>query len=117
MTFSTKRVLVVEDELLVAMTIEDAVVADGHECVGPASSIAGALQLLSERDCDAAILNVFIAGERIDPVCYELVRRGVPFGFATGAGDQDGRWSDIPRIAKPYEDDVLRGLIRQLVVK
>lgn len=117
MAYSGKRVLVLEDEMLVAMALEDAVIAAGHECLGPTSSIAGALALLERNSCDAAVLNIVIAGQRVDPVCTALERRGIPFGFATGldAADDGGPWKHRPRVLKPYDEANIRRLLAQLL--
>jgi CheY-like chemotaxis protein len=80
------RVLIVEDEMLVAMNIEDMLLALGHEVAGLASRLAPALALAGEAEIDAAVLDVNLAGERSFPVADLLDQRGIPYLFATGYG-------------------------------
>ena len=80
------RVLIVEDEMLVAMNIEDMLLALGHEVAGLASRLTPALALAGEAEIDAAVLDVNLAGERSFPVADLLDQRGIPYLFATGYG-------------------------------
>ncbi|HEY0149376.1 MAG TPA: response regulator [Allosphingosinicella sp.] len=80
------RVLIVEDEMLVAMNIEDMLLALGHEVAGLASRLSPALALAGEAEIDAAVLDVNLAGERSFPVADVLEGRGIPYLFATGYG-------------------------------
>ncbi|HEX8668417.1 MAG TPA: response regulator [Allosphingosinicella sp.] len=86
MTERRLRVLVVEDEMLVAMNIEDMLLDLGHEVAGIAGRLAAALALAKETRFDAAILDVNLAGERSFPLADYLSEQGVPFLFATGYG-------------------------------
>jgi CheY-like chemotaxis protein len=107
------RVLVVEDEMLVAMELEEALRSFGCLVVGPASRIRHALQLASEAEIDAAVLDVNVAGEKVFPVAEVLARRGVPFVFATGYGAAgiDGAFRDRPILQKPYPEAALAGAL------
>lgn len=80
------RILIVEDEMLVAMNIEDMLLDLGHEVAGLASRLGPALALAEESAIDAAVLDVNLAGEHSFPVADVLDRRGIPFLFATGYG-------------------------------
>jgi CheY-like chemotaxis protein len=80
------RILIVEDEMLVAMNIEDMLLDLGHEVAGLASRLAPALALAAEAEIDAAVLDVNLAGEHSFPVADLLDKRGIPFLFATGYG-------------------------------
>ena len=80
------RVLVVEDEMLVAMNIEDMLLELGHEVAGIASRVEPALSLAVEGNFDVALLDVNLAGEPSFPVAAVLRQRGIPFLFATGYG-------------------------------
>ncbi|MEJ0011908.1 MAG: response regulator [Bauldia sp.] len=82
-----KRILVVEDEGLVSAMVEDMLAELGALVVGTASTIArGMLLARTIRELDAAILDVNVREERIDPVAEALIGRGVPIVFATGYG-------------------------------
>jgi CheY-like chemotaxis protein len=98
------RLLIVEDEMLVAMNIEDMLLDLGHEVAGIASRLEPALALAREAQLDAAILDVNLAGERSFAVADLLSERGIPFLFATGYGLQgiDERYRGRPVLQKPF---------------
>ena len=97
-------VLIVEDEPIIAFTLEDMLLAAGSSHVLLATRIDEAMRLLGARHFDAAILDVNIHGERSYPVARELQRRSVPFIFATGYGDAEhpDEFSNVPTVTKPY---------------
>jgi DNA-binding response OmpR family regulator len=107
-----KRILVVEDEALIAVMVEDMLIDMGSDVVGPAATIEAALALARAEAIDAAILDVNVRGERIDPVADALMARGVPVLFATGYGEvklASGATATV--IDKPYTQEKLaRGL-------
>jgi CheY-like chemotaxis protein len=78
------RILIVEDELLIAMEIEQMLVELGCAVVGPAPSVAQALAILDREEPDFAILDVNLGPERSTPIAEALRKRGVPFALATG---------------------------------
>ena len=80
------RVLIVEDESMVSMLIEDMLMELGCEVAGTATQIDEALQLIGSQPVDAAILDVNLGGRQTDVVADELVKRSIPFVFATGYG-------------------------------
>ena len=80
------RVLVVEDEMLVAMLVEDMLTDFGCVIVGPASDVEEALGLAANAEMDAALLDVNLSGRPVFPVADLLKARGVPFVFASGYG-------------------------------
>src|ERR1041384_7652891 len=92
------RILVVEDEVLLAMNIEDMLLESGYEVAGIASRLTPALALAREGLFDAAMLDVNLAGEPSFPVADLLAERGIPFLFATGYGLQglDERYHGRP---------------------
>jgi DNA-binding NtrC family response regulator len=81
-----KRVLVVEDELLVAMLVEDMLADAGCVVVGPFARLPAALAAAQMETVDVALLDVNIAGEMVFPVAHTLEERGIPFLFVTGYG-------------------------------
>ena len=113
------RVLVVEDETLIAVVIETTLQALGCEVVGPTSRLDTALQLASDETLDAAILDVSVRGGKIFPVAERLLARGIPFILASGYGD----WTlpehlrDQPRLTKPFSQAELETQIRYLCDK
>ena len=111
-----RRILVVEDEALVAMLVEDALLDAGAAVIGPAATVAEALALLERDAPHAAVLDLNLAGETSTPVADVLAARGVPFVVATGYG-ADGLphgHSDVPVLAKPYDPDELTAALSRL---
>ncbi|WP_375394730.1 response regulator [uncultured Sphingomonas sp.] len=105
---SPKRILVVEDEPLIAMMLEDFLEILDKDVAGTADSVASALALIRTGDIDAAILDVNLrGGEKSAPVADALAARGIPFVFATGgsADSELGLHSDRPRLQKPFTMD------------
>ena len=112
------RLLLVEDEAMVAMMLEDMLGDLGCEVVGPAGSVARAQELAqSEATIAAAILDVNLGGLPIYPVAETLKARGVPFVFITGYGsaDIDGRFADAPTVQKPFSMPVLRDTLAKVI--
>lgn len=113
------RVMVVEDEALIAFEIESTLEAFGCEVVGPVSALETALQLATESTFDAAILDVTVRGGKIYPVAEHLVARDIPFVLASGYGD----WAlpdmlqDRPRLTKPFTTAELEEQLRFLSVE
>ncbi len=109
------RVLVVEDEMLVAMNIEDMLLDLGHEVAGLAGRLEPALALAREAEIDIAMLDVNLAGEQSFPVADALIERGVPFLFATGYGLKGipERYRNRPVLQKPFREQDLAGALRE----
>lgn len=100
-----RRVLVVEDESMIALQIEQALDEAGCTIVGPAARVLDALDLLETTEVDAALLDINVAGEPSFPVADMLMSRGVPFAFCTGyAGTSvlPSRYTGVALIAKPF---------------
>lgn len=107
------RILVVEDEPLIALMLEDMLALLGHQVVAQAKTRDEALQVAQSIPCDAAILDVNLQGLPIYPVAALLRTRGVPFLFASGLGTDaiDSDFANILLIKKPYRlEDVERQL-------
>ena len=111
-----KRILVVEDEALIAAMVEDMLAELGAVVVGPATTLAKGLALAGSEVLDAAVLDVNIRDERIDPVAALLRSRGVPMVFATGYGASAVVGLATPRIIdKPYTQDKLAHALSELL--
>lgn len=111
-----RRILVVEDEALVAMLVEDALLDAGATVIGPAATVAEALALLETEDPAAAVLDLNLAGEPSTPIADALTSRGVPFVVATGYGAEglpEGH-AEVPVLAKPYDPDELTSMLQRL---
>lgn len=110
------KVLVVEDEFLVATLIEDMLESAGCVVSGPLPRVADALEAVDHDAYDAAILDVNLAGDRIDPVADALARN-VPFMFVTGCstGALPADFAERPRLCKPFKMVDLLGTLADLV--
>lgn len=107
-TFAGKRILVVEDEGLIAMMVEDMLADLGAVVVGPAATIEEGLALAKSEALDAALLDVNVREQRIDPVAEALRARSVPLVFATGYSHAGAVTSlGAPVINKPYTQEKL----------
>jgi CheY-like chemotaxis protein len=114
MTLVGKRILVVEDEAMVAVMVEDRLNDLGAIVVGPAGSISAGLVLASQENLDAALLDINVRSDRIDPVADRLRERNVPIVFATGYGAshlEDG----VIVIEKPYTQEKLAEALQAVV--
>jgi DNA-binding response OmpR family regulator len=107
---STKRILLVEDEALIALYTEETLTDAGYEVVGPADRLETALKLAADEALDAAVLDVNLDGVAVWPVATLLQERGIPFLFLSGFGgglSAPANCSDVPCVSKPFKDDVL----------
>lgn len=112
-----KRVMVVEDELLVAMMIEDILLEQDCVVLGPYTNLADALNAASVETMDLAVLDVNLRGEKIYPVAKMLSDRTIPFLLLSGYGAHAVP-SDQPSwraCAKPFTpEELTRMLCEQL---
>ncbi len=110
------RVLVVEDQSILAMAMEGNLHDLGCEVVGPVGRLTAALQLASEEALDAAILDVDLAGTKVFPVAAALQRRGIPFMFLTGfaGATLPAEWRGSLCFGKPLDREDLEKFLRSL---
>jgi CheY-like chemotaxis protein len=110
------RILVVEDEPLIAMMLGDWLEELGHQAIGPAATVGSAIDLAVSGSPDYALVDVNLAGTRSDPVAEVLISRDVPFAFATGSA-ADGMihlYPSVPTLSKPYDFEALRSVLERL---
>lgn len=111
------RVLIVEDEILVAMLLEDMLKDLGYAVVGMASRVEAALSLIASTELDLAILDINLAGQKSFPVAEVLEKKNIPFIFATGYGQQglEGKYVSRTVLTKPFRsrdlEQALKGVI------
>jgi DNA-binding response OmpR family regulator len=100
-----RRVLLVEDEALVAMLIGDALSDAGAVVIGPFAAVAPALAAIADMPPELAILDLNLGGESSLPIADDLVARGVPIIFASGYGNAGlpPRYRASPMLAKPFD--------------
>jgi CheY-like chemotaxis protein len=112
-----RRVLIVEDEYFLADDMAQALEKLGAQVVGPVPTTGAALELLSDKPVDAAILDINLKGQMVFPIADTLREQGVPFVFATGydenAVPEDYR--DVPRWEKPFRPEDLAKALPQLI--
>lgn len=100
------RILVAEDEALIAMQLEADLQDAGHEVVGPCLSLGACMDMLDGAPIDAAVLDVDLGGADVFPVAKVLSERGVPFVFHTGSAAHDkilARFPDSRIFTKPTD--------------
>lgn len=107
---SGKRVLIVEDDNILALNVADELAAEGATVVGPAASVAEALDVIASSELDGAIVDINLGGKAAFPVADALADRRVPFVFATGYLIADyipARHSSVRRFEKPTAPGVI----------
>lgn len=111
------RILVVEDEFLVALSLEEDLRAAGCEVIGPFSDLASATEAARTEKFDFALLDVNLRGEKVFTVADDLQARGIKFVLLSGYGKMDlpDRFRAAPRVAKPYDPRQLLREIERLV--
>jgi len=104
-----RRVLVVEDELMIRMLLDDMLGDLGYTVAGEAARIDEAMVLAQKGEFDLAILDVNLSGQSISPVVEVLLARGLPFVFATGYGHGGvpESYRAHPTLQKPFQLETL----------
>lgn len=112
-------VLIVEDEFLIAMDVEAMLEQNGHNVIGPATSVPAALCLLETLTPDVAVLDVNLRGQPVTPVAERLRNISVPFVLASAYAFQDVDGSDIlagaVNIGKPIREKRLLEALRAAI--
>lgn len=110
------RILVVEDEPLVAIMLEDALQDFGYQVVGPVENLKAAIQLAASERLDAAVLDINIDGTISEAVGDQLMARGIPFLLVSGYQRDLGlRFGNVPLLRKPFTTDDLHRAVAALV--
>jgi CheY-like chemotaxis protein len=114
---SDRRILVVEDDMLIRLSLEDMLVDLGCNSVSTAATIDEALRLIDEHMFDAVSLDVNLNGTNSYPVADTLATRGVPFVFSTGDGAHflRDKYRDRPMLKKPFSYEELAEMLTRLV--
>lgn len=112
-----KRILVVEDEPLVAMDLISALEEDGCEIVGPAANVDSARNLIDKGEFDAALLDANLGGQTVDELAAAITRLNIPFAFVSGYGRENlpQAFRQAPLIDKPYGRSQLFAVLSQLI--
>jgi CheY-like chemotaxis protein len=116
--FSGRLVLVIEDEMMVAMLLEDMLADLGCTVLGPAAWVDQALTIIAATGAlDAAVLDVNLNGQKSYPVADALLARGVPFLFATGYHRNSvmNGYRSFPQLQKPFKRSELSQTLAKLL--
>jgi PAS domain S-box-containing protein len=112
-----KRMIVIEDEPLVAMDLESCLAAAGCEVVATAGTVRDARTVCAEVACDAALIDVNLGGQPVDELAAALAKRNIPFAFVTGYGRQalPQGFRDALMVAKPFDEATLVATVELLI--
>ena len=111
-------ILVVEDNMILALDVEEMLLRCGAESVEVVSSVPEALQFLENTRVDAGILDLKLGRGDSIPIARQLRDLGIPFVFATGYGERaviPAQFSDVPVAGKPYSEAVLCAVLGQVI--
>ena len=102
-----RSILIVEDEMIVAMLMEDILRSLGVEDVHIVNDVAGALTIIENVSVDCAVLDLLVRDGKTLDVAEALDAKGIPYVFASGsdAGAMDAKFAAKPMISKPFLDD------------
>jgi DNA-binding NarL/FixJ family response regulator len=112
------RILLIEDEMLVSMTLEDALLAAGHEVVGPVSRLDAAIDAAAEADIDIALVDLRLHEELSTPAVNALRARGIPFALVTGY-DGGALPADLQGelvLGKPFDEAQILAAVSKLLL-
>jgi CheY-like chemotaxis protein len=108
-----RSVLIVEDEMIVAMMMEDLVRSLGAQEVHICPDTASALEIINTKQIDCAVLDLRVLDGTTTAVADALALRGIPFLFSSGSelAEMEARYADRPRISKPFMDDDFKMIV------
>jgi hypothetical protein len=111
------KILIVEDEALIAIELETIVLELGCECIGPVIEFEEGVRSAKTVDADCAIINLIVGGKLAYPIAEALDERGIPFGFASGVSQTAilPKWADRPFLDKPYNLDTVQQLVEAVL--
>lgn len=108
-----KRILVVEDEFLIALDIAGALEQGGLVVIGPLASVRDALHALEHERVEGALLDANLGGEPVGRVADALLARRIPFAFVSGYGREQlpRHHQGAPLLGKPFTAENLLGVV------
>ncbi len=116
--FAGAKILVVEDNYLLAEVVCDFVTDCGMRPIGPATGLDRGLVYARETMLDGAILDINLDGRLSFPICAVLLQRNIPFCFLTAYGDLSlvpQQFRGAPLVSKPFEPEEMRGAIETML--
>jgi PAS domain S-box-containing protein len=115
--FDGRRILIVEDEPLLAMELETNLHALGCKTLRAAATLDAAKAAIADSECDAALVDVNLAGRQADELAVALTRKNIPFAFVTGYGREGlpAGFKEAAILSKPFGKEELLGVFAQLL--
>ena len=116
---SGKRVLIVEDEMLISMSLEDALIDYGFSVAGIAYDLDSAFSRLASSPFDVALLDINLGRDQVWPFARELCSRGIAFAFLSSDCVRDDfplELSHAPRMCKPFDEAEVFSVLKSLTV-
>ena len=109
------RVLVVDDEALIALDVAQQLTDAGYEIIGPATTVAGALELLKKHGCDAAVLDARLGDETSEVIAQQLQLIGKPFVVLSGYSSEHltSTFGNAPLLSKPPRGKSLLAALKE----
>jgi CheY-like chemotaxis protein len=117
---TNRRILVAEDEALIAIGIESMLLGFGCEVVGPVSEVREILQVVESERLDGALLDVNLRGRQVFDILPEVLRHKVPVMLTSGYDDATlfpPAFRELPRISKPFDEVTLRRMCAIMVAQ
>jgi len=117
MSLADRRILVVEDEYMLAMDLQQELEDASAVVIGPEASVASAIsRIVTETEINAAVVDMNLYGEEVSPVADELMARGIPFIFASGYADDAFaiRFPGVATCSKPLNMQALLSALEEL---
>lgn len=110
------RVLIVEDEPMIASGVASILEQNGYACAGICFELTACDPIVDAGQVDLALLDVLIRDQNPYELCKRLEKRGIPFGFISGVERETikRRWRDRPFLGKPFGDEQLIALVEHL---
>lgn len=111
------KILLIEDEALIAMQLKLDLEEYGHVVIGPIPQLSEALRVAAEFDFDIALIDINLGADNSAPVAEILDRRHIPFAFTTGYNDlifMPPLLRDYPHLTKPYNPADVKDLVAEL---
>jgi DNA-binding response OmpR family regulator len=112
------RVLIVEDDAIIAMDLETTLGEAGAEVAGPCRTVKDGLIAAAERDLSAALLDIQLGNETVEPVAQLLARQNIPFAFYTGQADTRSirlNWPERKIISKPARPKAIVNALAEII--